>query len=836
MTLNYCGRGHVPGTVGPGGSGNIGGRLPVVLVSDPPSEPKPPLPQYIPPPIQPQLRYKCVELGSQSGGLPDRQCLPCDGTPGNPNIGDPECFYLSLEECRQFCEPEPEPELYKCDFTYADVCPESSGLTLAQSQIISFNFACRLCEPGESDCVTLEECQQNCVSPVYTGLECEEPNEPTIPLGQFPGPSQDEPEVSLELDESISNSVASLLQPNRQVTTVQIQNIVSEDDFSEETQNIVRPKLFDRELNFFQTGPIETINLVSNNFNSSIFRSNVAEEVYELMIKANSNEPWDEVTLQSLTDEKLIKSLNPLLLGAFQSLRKPGGELIGLSVFLSAVRKHLLEGTMSEFDPQFYLEMYESQKLQNFAVFEGPETEEYSERFIIKFLENQEYTFQNNKQGEWANFMVGRMRPLNSDLNMSVDAKKLNGETVKVTVPNEGIPVSRLTEVTSTAPESVGNSTNVNIGIGGGFYISSTLLNSDSEAVVTNNIVDKAYFANPPARAKALSLLDVDSSIKIRSESLENKHEYYAGDTGPSAVKPLYFGLNLGTVSGKPTDNVLIENYSATYSLIEDSTQIEEHINNNALNTPVLAIDYKDPLYRYILDSKTLTASLNDFTLVGFRDKAFTELDSKFIRNIPFGFIIVPSTGSKYNPFNGKSKLISYGTKHVRELSVNSNISPTIDGFENVPHETYNLYNEDGSKRIGLVEPEGLQNFGYRYDPSIFQQTFYNGEEYIASSQPPSSFGISYLVREVLDYLQSTYSLSAATWYDIFSRMPVNQMGAVFYDNTNNFLEELANGYRNSITIDNVESGYLGSQRVLPDDSKTIITRSDRLNVVTFRK
>jgi hypothetical protein len=836
MTLNYCGRGHVPGTVGPGGSGNIGGRLPVILVPDPTSDPKPPLPPYVPPPIQPELRYKCVELGSPGAGLSDKKCLPCDGRPGNPNIGDPDCLYLSIEECRENCESEPEPELYKCDFTYADVCPESSGLQLSEAQIVAFHFGCRLCEPDESDCVPLEQCQQNCISPVYTGNECEQPNTPTIPQVQFPGPSQDEPETSTVVDQLISNSVAPLIEPNRLVTTVNIQNIVSEDDYQENYQNITRPKLFDKELNFFNTGAIEEITFVQNNFNSAVFKSQVPEEVAQLLLTAGTNEPWNELTLQSLTDEKLIKSLNPLLLGAFQSLRKPGGELVGLSVFLAAIRRHLLEGTMSEFDPNFYLEMYESQKEQDFAVFQEPETEEYSERFVIKFLTNQEYTFQNNKQGEWGNFMIGRMRPLNSDLNMSVDALKLNGETVKVTVPDAGIPVDTLVEVTATTPESVGSADTVNIGIGGGFYISATLLNNEGEAVVTNNIVDRAYFANPPARAKALSLLGVDPSIKIRSESLENQHEYYVGDAGPSAIRPLYLGLNLGSVSGQPTENVLIENYSATYSLIEDESQLAEHFNNNALSIPVVAINYQDPLYRYILDTSTLTAVLNDFTLVGFRDKAFTEIDSKFIRNIPFGFIVVPSTGSRYNPFNGHSNLISYGTKHVRELTVNANLSPTIDGFEVTPHETYNLYNEDGSKRIGLVEPEGFENFGFKYDPTIFTQTFYNGEEYTTSSQPASSFGTSYLVRDVLDYLQTTYDPSALTWYDIFSRMPVSQMGRVFYENTNNFLEELANGYRNSIPIDYVESGYLGTQRVLADDDKTIITKTDRSNVTTFKK
>lgn len=918
MTLNYCGRGSIPGTVGPAGTGgSVGGRIPVFVVPDPPIDPPidPPYIPWEPPPTE--IRFKCIEEISNSQlGVVNTRCVPCDGIGNNPGVDDRDCFYLSLDECELNCvgasadpdPPDPDPT-YKCEWVAADVCPESLGLPLNEATILAFYFDCVPCVSAGEGCVSLEECQQNCLSPVYTGNDCEDPNSepvtrpttgPTtggfnrpvtqVPTGpstggpslggitgpstggptgpstggptlggttgpatgrptgpstggptganeptgqpQFPGPAGDE----IRLDEILSNSITPSLTPHRSVTTVSIQNIVEEDDYSEVQQRINRPKLFNPELNFFKTGAVETTTLVSNNFNSTIFKQQIPSEIGELLLKAQTDEPWDEVTLQSITNEKLISALNPLLLGALQGLRKPGGELVGLNTFLAVIRKHLLQGTMSEFDPQFYLEMYESQKFQDFAVFEEPANEEYSERFNIKFLTNPEYTFQNNKNGDWGNSMIGRMRPLNTDLNITVDAKKLDGETVEVTVPDDGIPVDKLTDTTLSAPPSVGSADTVNIGIGGGFYISATLTNGDGEAVVTNNIVDRAYFANPPARAKALSLLDVDTSIKIRAESLANKHEYYAGDTGASATKVLYFGLNLGSVSGEPTDNVLIESYSATYSLIEDSSQIAEHFNNNALAVPVMTLDYRDPLYRYILDTSTLSATLNDFTLVGFRDKAFTELDSKFIRNIPFGFIVTPVAGSRYNPFYGQSNLISYGTTHVREISMNSNLSPTIDGFEEVPFETYNLYNTDGSKRIGLAEPEHFENFGYVYDPTIFEQTFFNGEEYVSGLTPASSYGIGYLVKDVMDYLQATYDPSKITWYDVFSRMPISRMGEVFYENTNNFLEDLANGYRNSITIDNVESGYLGSVRVLDDDAKTIVTKQDRANVATFKR
>ena len=130
MVLNYCGRGHSPGTTGR--EGEIGGTNPPRLVPrfvDPSSPFVPSLPKPVPPfePLTPRIptgpgtggpnvpKWKCVTLPESPGSPPpgeefvnpnQRQvCLPCDGAI-NPNIGganpdptDPECTYASKAAC-----------------------------------------------------------------------------------------------------------------------------------------------------------------------------------------------------------------------------------------------------------------------------------------------------------------------------------------------------------------------------------------------------------------------------------------------------------------------------------------------------------------------------------------------------------------------------------------------------------------------------------------------------------------------------------------------------------------------------------------------------------------
>jgi len=620
-------------------------------------------------------------------------------------------------------------------------------------------------------------------------------------------------------------------------TLVSVDQLIEDEDFRDIQKGIVRPVLFDPNLNFFSSEPSNSTTFVTHSLNRKVFAAEISEEISVIISNSQSNIPWNEVTLQSLSDDNLIASLNINLIDAFQNIRYPGGELVGLSTMLNVVRRHILEGTIDEFDPDFYIQVVETQDNQNFQVLQQPEEKEQADRLAINYLKNPSNTFRNNKLSFWRNFQINRARPLNEDVKLEVKVTTLDGEIKDLSIPNDGIQVDKITALDQITVPSIGAPDKLNIGDGGGYYVDSTTLQSERVAVPTDNIIADSYYAPAPIRLKVLGMFDVDPAIKISASSLNGRHEFESGDTGASAIKPLLFAINLSSVEGDYISDSLIETYSATYSLLTASSDIQRHLNNNALNTPAISIDYRDPLYRYILDTSAFTLSLKDFNLNGFNDKAFSSIGSRFVRNIPFGIVITPVAGGKYNPFNGRSTLDKHENIHVRSLSFMPAVDEVIDETPAPMFRSYSLALEDGVNRVGIAEQESTQNIGYRYFEEDFTQTFYSASagEYGYSSAPPSAQGTAYMLREVIDYLSSTYSATTVTWYDIYSRMPVTRVGEMFYDSNRDLILEIANGMRGGVRIESVESGHNTSARVIPDDSKTIITQNDRRNITTVK-
>mgnify|MGYP003112117685 CR=1 FL=1 len=639
-------------------------------------------------------------------------------------------------------------------------------------------------------------------------------------------------EPSLSNNATTTQVQLTTVQQDLNAEIISVTPVVLDEDFVDLSRGVLKPSLFDPTFNFFTTRPLNNIELISNSNNTYLFGPEVTTQISDIVGKTNTSIPWDEYTLQNLTDDQLLKSLDPVLINKLQTIRFAGGEPVGVSVFLNTVRKLILEGRLDEIDVDFLKEAAGSQFDSSFEVLEQPPNAEYSARLAIDYLKNNLHTYQTNESTPWRNFQKNRFRPLNEDVNLSVDVFRLDGTQDTMKFSNDGVFVSAINPSSPVTVPSIGSPDRLNIGDGGGYYIDTTDKQLKRDGVLTDNIIEDAYYAPAAVRVKVLNMLGIDPALKITATSLENKHEFTAGDTGASATKPLFFALDLSSVTGDYVSDSLVESYSGNYSLLTASADIQRHMNNNALNTPMLAIDYRDPLYRYILDTSAFTLSLSDFNLIGFKDKGFSSIGSRFVNNIPFGLVVTPVAGGMFNPFNGASQLDSYGTTHTRSLE----FLPALDAdMEKTPAPMFRFYYliEDGVERVGSVEARSTQNIGYRYVEEDFAKTFYSASAgtYGTSSQPASAYGTAYMLREVVDYLSATYSSTTFTWYDVYSRMPITQVGHMFFDSTRELLLDIANGFRGGITLENIESGYDSSKRVIPEDSKTIVTEQDRTDV-----
>jgi len=142
------------------------------------------------------------------------------------------------------------------------------------------------------------------------------------------------------------------------------------------------------------------------------------------------------------------------------------------------------------------------------------------------------------------------------------------------------------------------------------------------------------------------------------------------------------------------------------------------------------------------------------------------------------------------------------------------------------------LYNDTGGDlKVGLVEPPDSQNIKFKYDRNSesFTKTFYSNGVYTTSSSPVSSYGMSYMIRDVIDYINDTYDKDQIVWYDVFRRMTLSQMGQLMYDSNIELFSQLERGYRDGVKINYVINTVKDtSQYILPDDDKVIIKKEDR--------
>ena len=161
----------------------------------------------------------------------------------------------------------------------------------------------------------------------------------------------------------------------------------------------------------------------------------------------------------------------------------------------------------------------------------------------------------------------------------------------------------------------------------------------------------------------------------------------------------------------------------------------------------------------------------------------------------------------------------------------------SIDANQTTTLQKFSLNLEDGVDRIGIGEEASTQNIGYKYNESDFTETFYNNGEYSSLTGAPAitTRGTAYMLREVIDYLSDTYDSTTFTWFDVFSRMPVTKVGEMFYDTDEELLLKIANGFRGDITLQNIESGFETTSRLVAADSKTIVSVEDRRGVTTVR-
>ena len=749
---------------------------------------------------------------------------------------------------------------YMCQQTVI-ICPEDAGKPERLQRVLSVSHRCVACDSynennrtnlklsegprraGQdtvmiyrSDCAykSASECSSKCPPSPFTGSfvrTCDEVSV-SIPetgtrgrtLGSFDPPI--DPEINSvrgrDLGAFDTPQGSQTSNPYNQTTIVNVGLEASVQIPPNPGSEPNRSEIYHSTYNFFQARTSEQSETYGvNSRYPSIFKTQVHPSISQLIDLENTSLPWRESMIFSLTNGQIEGSLNPELLTAFNNIHYPGGQLVGKDTFLEVIRKHLLTGTLSEFDVSFYTSLADRQSNDIKIVYTNTSDLEKSQRAGLGVIASEAVVADPDAHSGINKRSIRRQRRLNTDVRANCEVVTLSGTSKTLFLNDPGIEVITLDLSEDDVPT----------GDGDGYYMDIQQVDGNHTPLVTSADYPITVYIPPSARFNALTLFKEDRNYILTADSLDGKNEFIANDEGASALKPLYLTLDLNTTTYQSANNPLVSKYSASYSVEEDQDYIDEHSINNGYAITKVHIDYRDPIYRYILDSGKATLSLNDINFRNFEDSRGITGGVRFSRNIPFGLIILPVRGSKFNPFNGFSTINTFGNSSQRQLSLTPNIDISDKDLNEPDMLVQYIYTETGDLKVGLVEPNDNQNVRYMFDPSAekFLNTFYTNGSYTTSASPVSSHGISYMIREVIDYIKTTYDPETITWYDVVSRLPINKVGELLYDSNQEIISQLERGYRDDIRIQHVlKSDIYASDKLLPEDDLVIIKEGDR--------
>lgn len=834
-------------------------------------------------------KWKCVDTGTTNtnplpGGLEWvgtlKECFPCNGLPNqnapglaNPTPTDPGCIHATKDLCETKCinKTRPVPLIepvavntggqatpgisttpttgggatgYKCQ-EIRIICPEDVERPIEEQRILRIIKQCPVCNnpdpqgnttPNvtasgasnssegfvllETDCIftSKSQCEAACgYDQEFKGQKCVD--DPGSGGGSTTGGNNVNIPTSVVEGEVNPNNGILLTQIN-----IEAQSNIVAPPLPNTSRNTNPSEVYDNQYNFFgKTNSIQESFHSSNYRYTNVFKSTVNSEVGDLLDKEGSQGVWTENSLFSLNLDFIENSINPQLLFAFESIHFPGGQLVGKTAFLEMLRKHLITGTMSEFDADFYITLSNRQRNDTRIQYTNMEDPDIAVRAGLGVIAQGAVLAVPSNEISIRKLQMRRQRRFNTDVRASCDVDVLESEVDKTLfLKDSGVEVVTL----SSGPLSVPT------GDGDGYYLNIQQIDATKIPLITTNDSSCTYYVPPEVRYNALTLFKEDPGFILTASSVDGRSELVAGEGGASALQPIYMMLDLETLGYKSNFNPLVAKYKGSYVTETDSDIISEHATNNGLSITRVNIDYRDPLYKYILDTGKISLEVNDINFKSIKEPKDYPGGVLISRNLPFGVIVTPVAGSRYNPFNGFSRLDSFDSVAIRSLRLLPSISVADNDPSKSELEEVNLYSDTGGDtKVGLVEPDDTQNVKYKYDATNpkFTNTFFSNGAYTTSTTPVSAYGTSFMVKDVIDYIIDTHNPDDIVWFDVLRRMPINKVGEYLYDNNRELTSQLERGLRNGMSINSlIKSEKDLSSEVLSDDDKVIIKKEDR--------
>lgn len=602
----------------------------------------------------------------------------------------------------------------------------------------------------------------------------------------------------------------------RYVKTINLnapKNVIYQDKFNRTKVLLKNEPLYDPVYNFFNKKSSSSTKLKYNSIRTDIFNDVVSEEVWFFLNKyaATIQTKWNELYYFNLTLDKLAISIKKELSNAFESIHHIDNTLIGKNVFLEVLRKLLVSGRLNEFDPDFYIDLAIRQSNDQLLSIIYPNSKLFSEKVALTLSLNESLPSDDSYYTAGNKFRVLRQKRLNTDIGASISVETVSA-TLALPLEDAGVAIIPLTGVDATEY--------VSIGVGDGYFVDATTESQENLKLPVNTYVSASLMTPASVRYTAVKAANLDPNSIITVTSTNSNVEF-SSTYVQTTEGPLYFILDLSSVTFVKEEDVLLNRISCSYKLTKNQQEINDHTINYGFNVIKVPVDFRDPLFTYASDTSSMHLEMPDISLRNLEFYLSGTFDNSFIltRNIPFGIVIVPGCGSKHNPFDGFSQLINRSTTVTRSLSIAPTIKVTDYGLLD------NSLKEFDTEETLKPPPDyfGFSNkLYYSYSPSDYTGTYYYNKEYF-SSRPDNLTSpvtiISKIVNEVVDPLIEMYSPKELKWFDIFSRLTENEIGDYFNNGDINLLRDLIKE-RYNITVKDVLSTDLDSKTglVITDD------------------
>lgn len=608
---------------------------------------------------------------------------------------------------------------------------------------------------------------------------------------------------------------------------------------------------YNQTYNFFKVPSKPTTTLVPNGDRLDIFSNQVAEEVKYFLDMQNSTAAWNEKYISNLSIEKISVSLLPSVYESLNNIHGEGNLKIDFSVFLNTIKSHLLQGTLDEFDPSFFVSVANKQSNDNFYSLNRTQESQATINNSLSIFEetsvNPDYTKLGLGVNERNDFR--RMRFLPEDIKCKVDVLQIDGTDDPIFVTNNGIPTQQLPALLDNPTTS---SVETQFGDGAGYYFSSLSINGEEYPLITYNELSNSYYLNTRDRALILGLLGADSSLRLTSVSPVNNHEFTGSYNSSADLELMYFILDMSSVGDIIGTKTMVTTTSSNYVRVTNEDAIK-HSRNNGFNLSKINVDYRDPFIHYARDSSSIYCEMEDFSVKALNRETTPNSNKLIIRSIPQGIILIPGCGSTHNPFNGKSIFQDYSNSTVRRTL---SLKPTIDHTDLQP-QAPPLAQEKvvlnfGSDSFGLYEKyldKDLEGLIYSFNSSSeqFSNSYYQYPGGFSSTQPPPEERVNSpeanllnltdkLATVALDLKETSGSqYGFLSWYDIYRRMNLNDIGKLMCCNSKDLISSIENGFVKGVFVNNTLNDsnltvYYGipETAVVPNDS-IIINESDRV-------